>query len=276
MTKKKKVLLISAGGVLLLLWLTLSPLLACLRSQIAMAFLSARNDRQSVGALCGFELKMPSGEGWYPRVLTHNADRSLERLTGRDGARLTILYNFPAFDHARGCSRLFDEDSDYYNSFYGAYLTRLPDGAAYGFDPETAELEKAAADLAWVDFFGLVLSDFGFEREERIFEYELESEERDLDLLDIPGWTRIDARLRVNGASHEVHERAMSYWQYGKPRFPASEPFAPVDMSCTVIARYFDEYETTVFFYVMASNAEVRDDCVENIIPKSSLAPRRD
>lgn len=272
MTKKKKALIAICTAALLLAFAA-SPLAACMRSMVAMSFISSQNTKESFQVEKGFTLEIPSGPGWYPLVLTHNADRAFQRLTGADGARLSILYNFPAFDHIKGCSRLFDESSPYYNSFYGAYLTSLPAGGAYGFDPDSPGLSTAAADLAQLDFFGLVLSDFGIENVEKVFEYKLESEIQDISLLGYTGWTRADASLRVNGASHEAIPGVRSYWQYGKPRFPVSEPLAPVDMCCTVIARYFDEFESTVFFYVMAPDRAVADYCVENIFPNSVHTP---
>ena len=31
--------------------------------------------------------------------------------------RLSIMYNFPGFDLMKGCSRIYDTDSRYYNAF---------------------------------------------------------------------------------------------------------------------------------------------------------------
>lgn len=63
--------------------------------------------------------------------MTFTADAAYAAYTGQPDARLTILYNFPAFDLSRGCSRLYDPNSPYYNGFYGAYLVRDGSNAAW-------------------------------------------------------------------------------------------------------------------------------------------------
>lgn len=248
-----------------------NPHYAGLRSAAAMSFYSAQESKESVQAEAGFEIIIPSGKGWSPFVMTFNADLSFEYLTGQEGARLTILYNFPAFDTVRGCSRLFSEDSPYYNSFYGAYVTELPDGSAYGFDSHGEIQGEAVAAMARLDFFGLVLGDFGLTREERVFEYSISSVERGVSLAGYGGWTYVEADMTVNGANHAVRQITASYLQYGLPNFAVSEDFAPVEMKCAVYARHFDEWGATVFFYVMVADAQVRDDCVGDILPRSVI-----
>jgi hypothetical protein len=237
-----------------------------------MSAVSGAAQRESVAVQRGFEVKIPSGSGWAAKPWIFNADSLFERLTGETGARLSIIYNFGSFDFWRGCSRLFDESSPYYNSFYGAYLAQLPNGAVYGFTPEGEADAQAPAALARMDFFGLVLGDFGLEPDEQVFEYTLEDTQEKLDFAGFPDWTRLDAKLQVNGAAHEAKEWVQSYWQYGRPNYPVTGEFAPVEMYCTVIARYFEQWETTVFFYVMTPDEGVRDECVDTILARAQIS----
>lgn len=247
------------------LFLTL-PLFAGLRSMAIMSVVSWDSRQSSLPSDSGLDISIPSGDGWYPFVISFNADRAFSHLTGQEDSKLTILYNFPAFDNIKGCSRLFDPDSDYYTAFYGAYLTQLPDGSAYGFFPDGPELPQAAAKLARLDLYGLVLSDFGLSPGEFVFEYAQEDREESLIVAGSGGWTRLQAKLRVNGAVHRARDGVMSYLQYGRPAFEAAEEFAPVDMSCLIYAKYFKEKNVSVFFYAMAPRPAVLAAWEKNIL----------
>lgn len=271
MKKTKKWILALVAAAALIAFILTNPLFACLRSMAVMSVYSGACEKEGIPASEGIDIKIPSGKGWYPFVMTYNADGAFARCTGEEGARLTILYNFPAFDHLRGCSRLFDETSPFYNSFYGAYLTQLPSGKVYGFGPDEVDLEEAVSTVAQLDFFGLVLEDFGLTKQEQVFEYSAGAVTESLYFAGTDGWTKLTADIRVNGSGHEAMKGVRSYWQYGRPNFPVTGAFAPVDMKCTVYARYFAEWNTTVFFYVMAADEKVMNDCIENILSTSTL-----
>lgn len=247
------------------LFLTL-PFFAGLRSMAIMSIVSWDSRRSGLPSDSGLDISIPSGEGWFPFVMSFNADGAFSRLTGQGNSRLTILYNFPAFDNIKGCSRLFDPDSDYYTAFYGAYLTQMPDGSAYGFSPGGPELPQAAAKLARLDLYSLVLSDFGLAPGNFVFEYAQEDREEDLLVAGSGGWTRLEAELRVNGAVHRARDGVMSYLQYGRPAFETVEEFATVDMNCLIFAKYFEEKNVSVFFYAMAPRPAVLAAWEEDIL----------
>lgn len=271
MNKLKKMLICFAGTAWLLAVILTSPLYPQIKSVAVMSAFSSYNVKSSVQKSQEIELKIPSGAGWYPFVMTFNADTDFAAVTGIPGARLSILYNFPAFDMSRGCSRLFDEASPYYSSFYGAYLVKLPDGSSYGFEPYGESLEDAVVTVAKLDYFRLVLEDFCLPEKDKVFKHRIESVTEDLDFVGSGDWTRLRAEMLVNGASHNARRGVQSYLQYGRPGYESAHEFAPVNMKCEVYAKYFNEYETTVFFYAMSQSGEVLESCVDDILSKSVL-----
>lgn len=171
-----------------------------------------------------------------------------------------------------GCSKLFDESSPYYSSFYGAYLVSRGDGTPFGFSAETAELDKNAVSLvAGFDFFSLVLDDFGLAAENRVFNYSVKSMDDGLHFVGSNGWTRIYSDITINGVNHKRNRFVGSYLQYGSPKFPVSSDFAPVEMKSIVYAKYFSEWDVSVFFYVISPSEAICEECVRTILSQSTL-----
>ena len=50
------------------------------------------------------KIEIPSAEGWYPFVMTYNADSGFRAFTGDSSIRLSIMYNFPDFDPSKGAA----------------------------------------------------------------------------------------------------------------------------------------------------------------------------
>ena len=227
--------------------------------------------------------------------------------TGRadySGLDLTILYNFPAFDLLAGCSRLYDTASPYYNGFYGAYLVSgqvtEADGSRhpYGFTAEGKLDAAATAQVPQFDFQKLVLGDMGIDRSQLVFDWALTGTEEGVDFAESGGWTRADAVLTVNGVAHTKKEFHQSYLQYGPPGFTngaadlegtgtgaagqggaadlegigtAAEDFAPVDLFGRLYGKYLPEYDTSLFFYVLAKDPDVVERCSEEILCRSRV-----
>ena len=340
-----------AGIFLLLVSFMLSPFSKYILSLSVMSVYSGMHERQSIMHEKGIELAIPGGSAtketdWYPFVMTFNPSaESFCRFIGEANRELTILYNFPAFDlrRGKGCSRLYDPTSPYYNAFYGAYLVtdaadvsetgdtspadaadasgteRQKETAAgeavlrCGFDTpargtaaemvvtsgsaKAAPAAVAAAttsnrarppfgfradgslDLAKTglvpqyDFEQLVLRDFGLRAQDMQFDWTVR-EVRTVDgFLGYDGWSCVNADMTVSGAFHHADSFRQSYLQYGTPKYDAiaGGDFAPVTMYGRVYARYFAEWESSVFFYVMAPSWEVVDNCDQQILQKSKL-----
>ncbi len=264
----------------LVLLFCLSPLANVFYSMAVMSIYSKMNEEESLLEREDIELSIPGGlttlaSDWYPFVMTFTADSGFRWFTGDSSLALTILYNFPAFSPWKGCSRLYDTTSPYYNSFYGAYLVKDRDGLPYGFvEKEDGTLYPDAAAVAAVpqyDFWELVLSEFGLTSKNAVFDWNITNISDPLFYAGEDGFYRIDATLTVNGSSHNYNGFTQSYLQYGKPNFPVTEPLAPVPMQGRLYGKYLEEKGVSLFFYIVAANQKVLEDCDRKILSKSEL-----
>ena len=270
-----------AGRLLaLLLLFCLSPFSRVFYSMAIMGIYSKINEKTSLLQSEGIELSVPGGlstlrSDWYPFVMTFEANRGFQRFTGDSSLDLTILYNFPAFSPFKGCSRLYDTDSPYYNSFYGAYLVKDTDGYAYGFIRQAdGTLYPDAASVAEVpnyDFWKLVLSEFGLTNKNAVFDWTVTDISEPLTYAGEDGFYRMDATLTVNGSSHKYDGFTQSYLQYGKPNFPVTDPLAPVPMYGRLYGKYLEDKQVSLFFYIVAVDKDVLEKCDREILSKSSF-----
>lgn len=288
---KKKLLVIVASFVILavFLWLPLShyPI-----SLAMMKAYSGIHEKNSVMETKGISLEIPGGritekKDWYPFVMTFNDSVGFRKFlrnkhgekaySTKDPLDLTILYNFPAFDVLKGCSALYDPKSPYYNSFYGAYLVSgsTAAGTPYGFSSDGTLDLAAASQVPQFDFQRLVLADLGIRPSEQVFDWKIRSTHKNVDYAGSGGWTRLDAQLTVNGVIHRPDQFRRSYLQYGRcpyePEDYGLEDFAPVQMQGRLYGKYFPDWDTSIFFYIMSADAEVLESCDENILSKSVL-----
>lgn len=285
MSTKKKVLVAFVAALIIFI---ISPLSRYVLSLGVMSVYSGTHARESIMADKGITLEIPGGgetpeTDWYPFVMTFNPGESFGRAAEDNSLVLTILYNFGAFDLSKGCSRIYDRQSEYYNSFYGAYLvTRRDDGgeasgeskaAPFGFDSEGHMDPEQTAIVPEFDFQHLVLGDFGIKTSEQVFEWTIDKTDEDVSYLGRDGWSRADASLLVNGASHTKKEFRQSYLQYGAPKYEVSAngEFKPVAMRGRVYGRYFEEWDTSVFFYILTPEKETLEKCDRDILSKSRL-----
>ena len=270
-----------AGRILaLLLLFCLSPLSRVFYSMAIMGVYSEMNVKTSLLTSEDIDLSIPGGlstlrSDWYPFVMTFEANSGFRRFTGDSSLDLTILYNFPAFSPAKGCSRLYDIDSPYYNSFYGAYLVKDTDGGIYGFTKQSDGTlypdASAVAEVPKYDFWQLVLSEFGLTRTNAVFDWNITDISEPVFYAGEDGFYRMDATLTVNGSSHEYDGFTPSYLQYGKPNFPVTEPLAPVQMYGRLYGKYLEGKQVSLFFYIVAADKEVLEECDQKILSESSF-----
>ena len=271
---KKKFAIILAVGLCLILFV-LSPVFPFVRSLAVMSVYSGIHRQESLMKQEGIRLKIPGGlstgeADWYPFVMTFNASEPFQRFIQDPSVKLTILYNFPAFSMKKGCSRLFDTASPYYNSFYGAYLVQREDSGAFGFTDGKLDLDQTAV-VPRFDFWELVLDDFGLPDGDKQFDWQVVELTENVSYLGYDGWSRVEVDLTVNGAAHRDQGFVQSYLQYGAPAFPVTEEFEPVPMKGLVYGRYFEEWNTSIFFYVLATTEEMAEKCDEEILSRSVL-----
>lgn len=256
--------------------LSLTPPAVCLRSLLVMSVYSRRMDAESIPYEKNFTIHIPGGTStkrtdWYPFVMTFADNEGFQNYMGNPSLSLTILYNFPAFSLKRGCSRLYDENSPYYSSFYGAYLVSDSTNAPYGFFSDGSINRRELEAVPEFDFYYLVLSDFGLEREDFVFDCDIRSVQPDTFYAGYEQWTRIDAKITTNGTCHTPVRNAISYLQYGSPAYKSSFEFSPLEMYGRIYARYFPEWNTSIFFYIIAADETALENCDNDILSRSSL-----
>lgn len=285
---KKKLRFAKASGTRLLtifsifLFFCLSPLANLLVSLCIMGVYSHMNEKESLITTEAIDLHIPGGlttskSDWYPFVMNYCADWDFRRYMGNPDLSLTILYNFPAFSLLRGCSRLYDTESPYYNSFYGAYLIKDNSGQPFGFVRDDFGSfhpnAKEAALIPEYDFFRLVLIEFGITGENSVFDWSVTDIEENQTYAGETGFTRMDALLTVNGSAHIRNSFTPSYLQYGSPHFPCEEPLAPVRMYGRLYGKYLEDKQVSLFFYIVAADKNALEDCDRKILSKSRLCP---
>lgn len=268
----KKKLMITAIITAIIVLFAVSPLFPYVKSLAVMKVYSHINEKESLTAEKGIDINIPGGsftgeKDWYPFVMTYNADKEFQAFTGDSKVRLTIMYNFPAFDLSRGCSVIYDDSSPYYNGFYGAYAAE----GTFGFNEDGSFNTEEASVVPRFDMQKLVLEDMGMPRSKSVFEWQIEDLQKDVIYAGCGGWTRVDADMVVNGVLHKEDGFYRNYIQYGHPKYDAADDFAPVSMKGRIYARYFEEQDVSIYFYIMARNEEVIEKCDSAILSHSSI-----
>ncbi len=251
-----------------------------IRAMVLMSWWNQVQMKDSLLSDCGLDIQIPGGlvtteSDWFPFVMNYNADKNFEEYTGQPGSRLTVLYNFPAYSLKRGCSKLYDPSSPFYNSFYGAYLVRSADGHPYGFSYGTEADPKSISIIPRFDYQELVLKDFGLKNDQFLFQWTVTKKESGITYLKYDNWTVFDADLLVSGAVHKAKNGVFSYNQYGRPADYHCRDFKEARMKGKVYARYFPENDVSVFFYIVASDPDTVKKCDEKILSKSRIRKKR-
>ncbi len=256
------VALVLASLVFALVWVY--PLL---QSYGVMSLYSAQQQKGSVMRRCGMDADIPLVGGWYQQMLVFNAEGFAD-WSGIE-ADMSVLYTFGGFDLARRTSVLYDPNSDKYSAFYGAYAVQK-DGGVFGFDGSGAlDMDEVTAAVKY-DYTRLVMANFGCP--EPVFEAEDMSMRENAVCSGSGGWTRIDAKLRVNGAAHTYKEDAPAYLQYGKPMRTDEPDFAEINMVGRIYAQYFPSFGCTVMMYCIAPDIKTVDACDTEALQQSVIA----
>jgi hypothetical protein len=236
------------------------------RSVAVMSIYSTLHENSSIMKDSGFDLSIPGGlstleRDWYPFPMVFNAGEFT------DGARMSIIYNFPAFNCISRSSMLFDEDSLYNSAFYGAYVIKKDDGTPYGLKDSWMNTDEISTAFSY-DYVNLVLKSLGNDD----FHFSpIQYETIRTDYLGYGDWLMIDAIINTNGTSHNSDGFKRSYIQYGNPGQRASEDFPLILMLGRLYIRYFEEYDCTIALYIMARNQEAILECDEKILSKSII-----
>lgn len=254
----------------------LTPPAVYLRSLLVMSVYSKQMQKESIMKEKGFDIHIPGGlttwkTDWYPFVMTFVDNKGFQSYTGNENLSLTILYNFPAFSLLNGCSRLFDKNSSYFNGFYGAYLVSDNSGKPYGFHSDGTIHKREVTSVPEFDFYWLVLKDFGLSREDFVFDCEITEIKENISYSGFDGWTQIDSDIMVNQACHTARQNVRSYLQYGRPNGKDCFEFGAIPMKGRIYARYFSEWNTSIFYYIITVDNEILEECDEKILSHSKL-----
>ncbi|NDL68665.1 hypothetical protein [Anaerotalea alkaliphila] len=265
-------------SLLLLLLLFLSgPLFPYARSLAVMGVYSGQHSRESFLAEEGIRLEIPGGlatpgRDWHPLVMTFNDDLGFSRYVGKD-VRLSILYNFGAFDLGRGASSWYNPESPYYGGFYGAYAIREGEVPREG---RREHLLRRIREATLYDMKHLVLESIGCR--EPVMEISVEEVREVPSYAGVPDWEQADVTLKVNGPIHRADGDHLAYLQYGKPpkAWYRGEDFPLVALEGLVYFKYFEKEELLVAFYAVGANREVLERTDRKILSQSILAFRGD
>jgi hypothetical protein len=261
---KKKLIVLAA---LLLAAALISWFFYPLRSYIVMGVYSGRHSRESLMKQHGFEVDIPAGQGWYPFMLTYNAD-GFASWSGLD-ADMSIVYNFGAFDAATRTSSIYDTGSDKYCAFYGAYVVHTNDGV-FGFaDSGEPDMDEVTLAVQY-DYTQLVIAGFGCNPQ--VFKVDSFDMQNGLEYAGSSGWTRIDAVITANGVAHSYKESKTAYLQYGPPTQAVEEEFAATTLQGRLYLKYIEEYDCTMMLYVIARDSSVIDKCDTDLLAETTIA----
>lgn len=262
MVNKKRLIALAVliAASLLLFWF-----FPALQSYAVMSVYSSTHHNNSVMRQNGFDIKMVSAGGWYPLILTYNAE-GFSDWSGIS-AEMSILYCFGGFDHSVRTSTLYDTKSRFYSAFYGAYAVKMHDGI-FGFSDGTFDIDQVIKAVEY-DYTQLVMRNFGCRSPEfRVKEY---SVIENASAAGRDGWTRIDALMLLNGTAHQFKENKTAYLQYGRPPKHSGEDFAVIEMAGRVYVKHFNEYGCTVMLYVLAPDWLTVDACDESVLAKTVI-----
>ncbi|MGI5901671.1 MAG: hypothetical protein ACOX7U_04270 [Desulfitobacteriia bacterium] len=249
-----------------------------IRSYVAMYFYSKIEMKNSVFKEQNINLEIPGGSetkkrDWFPYVLAFNDEKGFSNYLGRD-VSLSILYNFGAFNWKSSSSTIFEVDSPYFNSFYGAYVVKEnSSGQTFGFQDNGEPNIKEILALAEYDYKYLVLQGLGCPAEKLRMEVLDFDFTQDIEYLDREGWTEINALLLANSVEHRYKGPKRAYIQYGNPRKKEAkqEDFRLIIINGKVYAKYFPEFESTLLFYILSPNMDTIEECEREILSKSRI-----
>lgn len=262
-------------GLSVVFWLfVLSPIYPYAKSLTVMKAYSSYLEHESFLEDVGITIQMPGGlrtpqSDWYPFVMTFNDDKGFSRYIDQD-VRLSILYNFGAFELTKGASTYYAPSSPYFNSFYGVYaiyedsskinLKRLEEVTA--FDMKTLVLESIGCTSPQMDFT-------------------IQSIQENVALGEYSDWTLVNADILVNSPVHfytKDNPDYQAYIQYGRPplTYFEGQSYPLVQMLGRIYVRYFEKEKTTIGLYVIGTSPEMIQKTVQDFLDQTKISTHSD
>lgn len=217
-----------------------------------------------------FSIDIPGGNhakelDWYPFMSTYNAHENYSFYTGED-LELTVLYNFGSFISGKGRSRIYDGNSEYYSSYYGAYLVKdldLENGLYLYNDDGSINLEELN-DLIYYDYVVLVLKGLGAGVTDIVFDVEIDK----IGQVELHGeeWIRLDADFIASGVAHRKTDFRLMYLQLGNPKEHTGIDFEAIELHGRLFIRYYEDGNTTVCMYVISPSLDLIDETEKELL----------
>lgn len=236
-----------------------------MRSRLVMSTATWVESFRAVGSEEGLYLELidPSsgkleGLAWFPKMLLFNAyGISLESLNidteGR--ADMSIFYTFGDFDGGR--SLIYDLDSPYNSSFYGAYIIKLkPENHSV----DVAELNKLTEEVVRYDYTWLILTQLGLNIKEANFEPEVDGISTGVTAFGSDSWTKVDAKIKTRSVTHNLNGFKRHYLQFGSPGIDETDSeFPPIILFGRTYSKYFKNEDIYVVFYIQSADLDLLD-----------------
>lgn len=253
----------------------ISPLFQFIKAFAVMAIYSKSEASYSLMKKENIELFVPDGwstfkKDWFPFLMTFNDDAGFSRYIGKD-VKLSILYNFGAFEYLKGASSYYNKDSPYFDAFYGAYAVKGSD-FIFGYNNDLSPDYNEMAKVPEYDMKVLVLESIGCNNS--TFDFNIDSTYKKNEFLGYNNWDVIEATITTNSPMHSYKNNYQAYIQYGKPpkSLYTGEDFPLVTVKGKIYARYFEEKKCTIFLYVIAPNVDSVNQCDVNFLQKSKIS----
>lgn len=262
MKKKKKWIIII---ILLLLVLLFFPL----RSYLLMSVYSKSEQNESIFEEYSIETNLSGGlstlkKDWYPFIMYYNAFNGFANYSNID-CDLSIIYNFASFSFPYLHSDIFNPNSDYNSSFYGAYAVKpRDDNKKYAFYDDMTINEEEAVLIPKYDVGRLVLKALGCENIE--LDYEIVSQK-----MNENNFYEMDIEIMANSMLHKYDSSRRNYVQYGIPLFitDIEESFEKTNYYAKLYMQYDEDSNVTLFYYALSPSKVTIDECDEKYLRKA-------
>jgi hypothetical protein len=270
--RKKKI----GISFLIIIIIFISLLFPCLKSYSIMGIYNIYEKNNSLLKKENINISISGGlatkrKDWYPFVLTYNDNGDFSNYLGRK-VKLTILYNFGAFDISKGSSLFYNKNSPFFCSFYGAYIIKEEDtNRMFGFKKDgTINLEDISL-LAEYDYKYLVLNGLGCDVP--YMEFTINRISTVDKFINYNKWFKIDANINTNSVIHKKTNNQVSYIQYGQPprEYAEDEDFPMCTLHGRLYAKYFSNIKTTILFYIICPEEKEINTCDKLFISKAAI-----
>ncbi|NLI92441.1 MAG: hypothetical protein GX434_09640 [Peptococcaceae bacterium] len=253
------------------------PLYYQARSYITMYVYSKYENKNSLMAKQGITVNIPGGSStkekdWYPFMMVFNDDKGISSYLGRD-LNLTVLYNFGSFSWNQSSTDFFQDDSPYFASFYGGYVVKDKLGTKkIGFTEKGEPDIQEIFSIPEYDYKHLVLESLGCPPEKLKMEILSYNVKKDVKYAGYDNWVQIDSFMQINSPNHKYRGDRRAYYQYGNPlKKWNQEDFKLITTYGRLYVRYFEEFQDTIFLYVMSPDSTTIENCDATILSKTTI-----